>query len=170
MVMTMDFDLRQLSTHLGRQDRRLNDDWLEVRLESWGMWKADLLPELNVPCQTSLKVAEEMRPEQLRHLPPKGISRAMWELQNLWKRKTQRSSGKRISRVPAYMPHHRMSDINKVINALHEHDTWLWWVIVMRYHYAWDWRRVEDEFGMPKRTYYDRLKRAKKWIKRGLRG
>lgn len=181
-------DLTQLSTHLSNE-RRMADDWLESYLEDWAEW--DAAPELVLASttKTSLKVAEEMRPERLKNKPPakgdmyvypEGHDKAgkplpapirwkIYELISMWKKGQESSDINIQTRTPNYEPHIRMSAINRVINQMHDEKPRLWAVINMRYRYGWGWQRVNNEIGLPRQTFYDRIKAAKKYIKKHLK-
>jgi len=171
-------ELKQPSTHLARKQSRSTDK-LEQDLEDWAVW---VLMDIGLftPCKTSLKVAEELRPEQIKNKPPKTgdlytttnnsgkvVPRPAWQrqqyydIENMFRKTNVRSSQSVKSPTPLYYTHRRLSRLNKAIGMLEEEDKNLWWVIIVRYREKKDWRDIN----VPKSTFFDTLKRAKKRIK-----
>ena len=178
----LDNSIKLLSTHLAR-DKKKGSQWLESYLEDWAVWH--LTPDIALcsPTKTSLKVAEELRPDRLKTAPPrkgkmytnnKGeplslkMRSYIYELLSMWKKGQQKSDHSMVNRTPNYMPHHRMSKLNKIINQMHDEQPMLWAVIQMRYIDGWTGQRAEDAIGLPKRRFYKRLTKAKAYIKKYL--
>lgn len=173
-------DIRQQSTHTirNRSKNKIEID-LEEWLRDWGAERATPIHELATPCRTSLKTVEEMRPKRLVNKPPDKMpllhdDAPMWlkvlvyELLSIWKKQNFQSSKIAVSKAPSYMPHYSYSRINKAVGMVHDSSPLLWAVLVMRYELNYTWQRVEGELGIPKRTYYHRLKQAKKRVLKHL--
>ena len=170
----MNEELRQPSTHTIRQDRRMGNDKLEQDLEDWGLLRRKPMYGLDIPQKTSLKVAEELRPEQLTNKAPtlyyidnKGRKKAhpawycrlVYELKMIWIKKNQRGTRNTIGFMPNYMPTRWYARLNQAIGQL---DPLHYAIIVMRYEKEWDYKTANKEIGIPERTYYNRLSQAKK--------
>jgi hypothetical protein len=164
------YDITQPSTHLGRKPLVIRDEWLEDWLKDWGDDRARQIYGLAVPCKTSLKVAQEMKPEKVKTKAPRlmyadGQPLPVWlctliyDLQSMWKKGATRQTRVVTSRTPAYMPRPRISQLNRAIGELAPLH---YGILVMRYELGWSWQLAERNIGLPKRTYHDRLKKAKK--------
>lgn len=162
-------NVREQSTHLARSDRRMGDDWLETWLEDWGVAVNTPIQELASPMKTSLKVAEELRPEKMQlkvpdywgengELLPLAVRAMIYNLLNMWKKKTAKTSSKAVPRVPRYFVHHRIAKLNKAIGLLPDIYRL---AIVYRYERGWSWQVVLKETGVKQTTYHKRLRKAK---------
>lgn len=158
--------IKQLSTHLQRQDRRLDDDWLEIWLEDWGAFQREPIRELATPHRTSLKIAEEMKPEMVQSaIPqcyyqngkpcPQWLNRIIYECQ--W-HKNHKSTHSFYGNTPNYMPHHRMDKLSRIIQQL---KPIYQEIIYLRYEKQLNARDISH---IKNDAYFWRVRRAKELI------
>lgn len=163
-------DITQPSDHSARKDFRERDD-LEPKLRDWGVYRRIDISELSTPHKTSLKVAEELRPEQIKNplpriydaqgkLKPAWFRRMCQEIGDMWKR-NHKSTRYVTGQAPEYNYHRRMSKLDGIIARLTPKQ---FSVVVMRYEFGWTWEDCHREIGMPKNVYHKQLRAAKKNI------
>jgi len=171
-------EIKQLSTHLTHD--RLQTDWLEIWLEDWGVWHNERILELCSPVRSSLKTIEEMRSEQLEpEIPqlyymhngekkkhPSWYCRLLYELRKMWHKPNMTSTRSTQGRTPNFMPHRRMDKINRAIFDLQPHH---YGIILMKYEQRLDFIEINKQIGMPRATYFRRLKAAKKELRKSLK-
>lgn len=163
--------------------RTRKNDWVEDLLIDWGFWTTNRDIALSSPTTSSIKVIEEMRPERLKNNPPKrgdlftnhagkplpaSIRHTVYDLLQMWSG-NQKSSKQIRPKTPSYMPHHRMSKINIVINGLKDEKILLWEVVSLRYVDGLTGKMAQDRRGIKFQTFYKRIAEAKKYIKIHLR-
>jgi len=171
--------MSELSTHLVN-DRRMVDK-LEISLEDWGVWRNQRDIALSSPTKTTLKIAEEMRPERLVNIPPtKGelytyvdvngrvkvhalqLRLKIYELESMWRKGQERSTNSQNTLTSTYMGNRRMCRINRAVGQLSPD---LLMIIVMRYDYGWDHDTVLNNTGIKKDKYFRGLRKAKEQLR-----
>lgn len=147
--MTLD-ELRQPSTHLGRE-KRGKDARLEELLEAWGMYRAHGLHGLSLSGSTPIAVAMEMRNAEapIRSDKPQ-----------------PKQTRVVLPVVPQYYTHRLMNQVDRVVaDMLYAYRR----ILALRYEYGLDGVEIAQRMRWKHRTYWTRMSEARKIIKENVR-
>lgn len=179
-------DLKDESTHL-RRKLRSGGTFLDTLLEDWGVYVKIPVDQLASPQKTSMKTIEELRPVRVVYRPPTKGDLFTWvndkgetvpldymtrkqrhELLMQWQRVNARSTRVVTGSSPEFRQRRWLIRINAVINELRDLNPLYYGIIYIRYVLEWSAEDAQREIAMPVGEYYERLRRAKKAIRKRL--
>lgn len=171
-------EIKQTSTHIGRG--KYTTDSLDVWLDDWGKDCNEPVKELSTPMQTSIKTIEIMQTEAFKSYAPqlyyenrgklkkhkRWYCEYIYALKNMWRKLNQKSTPSSIPKVPSCRYRYNLRLLDRAIGGL---PPYCFAVVSMRYRHGYTARTAFKEIGIPEQTFYSRLKKAKKLIKKSLK-